>query len=69
MTHYHGITRREFLGLGGVAAFACASGLGLSAPRRAYAVAGIDDALLGGLVILVATLGGYAFSRPVQLHT
>lgn len=59
------IDRRDFLRLGGVAAFACASGLGLSVPRRAYAVAGIDDALLGGLVLLVATLGGYAVSRSV----
>lgn len=63
------LDRRDFLRLGGVAAFACASGLGLSVPRRAYAVAGVDDALLGGLVLLVATLGGYAFSRSVANST
>ena len=60
------LSRREFFGLGlGAGSFAVVSGLGLLRPRRAYAVAGIDDVVLGGLVILVATLGGYAFSRSV----
>ena len=60
------MSRREFLRLGtGAAAFAAFSGLGLLTPRDARAVVGIDDAALGGLVLLVATLGGYAFSRSV----
>lgn len=63
------LTRRDFLGLcGGGAAFAVLAGLGLR-PRTAYAVAGIDDAALGGLVLLIATLGGYAVSRSVANGT
>lgn len=61
-----GLSRREFILLGGgVASYATFAGLGLMLPRRAHAVAGIDDLALGGLVLLVATLGGYAFSRSV----
>ena len=60
------ISRRDFLKVGaGVSTFVVVSGLGLLEPRRADAVIGIDDAALGGLVLLVATLGGYAFSRSV----
>lgn len=59
------IDRRDFFRLGGgVAAYAVVAGLGLR-PRRAYAVAGIDDVTLGGLVLLIATLGGYAVSKSV----
>lgn len=58
--------RRRFLRFGlGVASFSVLSGLGLVSPKRADAIAGIDDAALGGLVLLVATLGGYALSRSV----
>lgn len=58
--------RRGFLRFGlGVASFSVLSGLGLVSPKRADAIAGIDDAALGGLVLLVATLGGYALSRSV----
>lgn len=56
------LSRREFLGLGrGAAAAAILAGLGLaSIPRDAKAVVGIDDALLGAVVVAVASLGGYA---------
>lgn len=58
------VSRRQFLRLGtGAAAGAVLAGLGLLAPSPALAVVGIDDALLGSLVLLVATLGGYAVSR------
>lgn len=65
------VTRRDFLKSGvGVASFAVTSGLLALAPARtAKAVAGIDDVTLGGLVLLVATLGGYAFSRSVANST
>lgn len=50
------------MGLGrGAAAAAILAGLGLaSTPRDAQAVVGIDDALLGAVVVAVASLGGYA---------
>lgn len=57
------ISRRDFFRIGkGAAAAAIIAGLGLaSTPRDAHAIVGIDDALLGAVVVAVATLGGYAF--------
>lgn len=56
------ISRRDFFRIGkGVAASAILAGLGLaSTPRDAHAIIGIDDALLGAVVVAVASLGGYA---------
>lgn len=56
------LTRRQFFGFGrGAAAAAVLAGLGLaSTPRRAKAIIGVDDAVLGAIVVAVATLGGYA---------
>lgn len=56
------LTRRDFFRIGkGVAASAILAGLGLaSTPRDAHAIIGIDDALLGAVVVAVASLGGFA---------
>lgn len=56
------LTRRKFFKVSkGAAAAAVLAGLGLScSPRKAHAIVGIDDALLGAVVVAVATLGGYA---------
>lgn len=55
-------TRREALRLGGgAAASAVLAGLGLmGSPREAEAIIGIDDALLGAVVVAIASLGGYS---------
>lgn len=46
---------------GGVAASAVLAGLGLASyPSDASAIIGIDDALLGAVVLAIASLGGYA---------
>lgn len=56
------LTRREFLGLGrGAAAAAVLAGLGMAGtPRRAHAIVGVDDAVLGAVVVAMLGLGGYA---------
>lgn len=54
------VTRRDFLRLGrGAAASAALVALGSALPRAAYAVAVVDDAVIGAAVATVAALGGY----------
>lgn len=55
------LTRREFLDVTrGAAAAAVLAGLGLSKPRQAYGIVGVDDAVLGAVVVAMLGLGGYA---------
>lgn len=55
------LSRREFLNVTkGAAAAAVLAGLGLAKPRTAYGITGIDDALLGAVVVAMLGLGGYA---------